>query len=101
MRPIISALLLMLLATPVVASENRYLDSLWQVYRSSSLDEGSRLLVLHEIVNEVRYEDLDSARTLASVVAVASATTAGPSIAAPAGIASRRCSGASTHAPPA
>ena len=66
MRPIISALLLMLLATPVVASENRYLDSLWQVYRSSSLDEGSRLLVLHEIVNEVRYEDLDSARTLAS-----------------------------------
>ena len=47
------------------ASDNHYLDSLWQVYRTDGLGEHDRLLLLHDIVDETRYENADSARVLA------------------------------------
>ncbi|MBK8339253.1 MAG: hypothetical protein IPK99_04285 [Flavobacteriales bacterium] len=45
-------------------SDSPYLDSLWQVYRTPGQDDHERLLLLHEIVDETRYENSDSARVL-------------------------------------
>jgi hypothetical protein len=47
------------------AQDIPYIDSLWQVYRAPGTEAHERLLTLHAIADETRYDDPDSARTLA------------------------------------
>jgi len=63
MRPLLSTALLALAA--LCTGQDHYLDSLWNVYRTAQLGEEERLLLLHEIVDETRYANTDSAQVLA------------------------------------
>ena len=65
MRRLIPSLLPLLLSLCCAAQKNTYLDSLWHVYRTADQSTEDKLLTFHEIVDETRYENTDSAQTLA------------------------------------
>jgi tetratricopeptide (TPR) repeat protein/anti-sigma regulatory factor (Ser/Thr protein kinase) len=65
MRPFLLAISLAFLTAQTFAvNEDPYLDSLWAAYRAPGLSTEQRLRTLHEIVDEVRYNDTDSAHHL-------------------------------------
>ncbi len=65
MRWLSSLLFPLLVPLSCAAQANAYLDSLWNVYRTADQTREDKLLTFHEIVDETRYEDTDSAQTLA------------------------------------